>query len=144
MRNAIVIAGLLLCAVGARGQTTFSPGQNAICASVLESQYCSGVTDGTYSLDFNGATGAVAVRKDGALVLTATDLVLTVTKLSETHTGVGNRTIRTFELVGTFSGGHFALYMVEQDWVGAGRYGHHYFQSFIAAADPGPGLVELD
>lgn len=144
MRKLIAVAVLLLCAVGTRGQTTFSPGQNAICASVLESQYCSGVTDGAYSLDFNGATGAIAIRKDGALVLTATDLVLTVTKLSETHTGVGNRTIRTFELQGTFSGGRFTLYMVEQDWVGGYRNSHRYYQSFIAAADPGPGEISLD
>jgi len=120
MKRALVLAGLLaMLAGGSKGQTIFEP-LTTLCNRTLENSYCSNVpsADGAYAFSFNGGMGTVAVYQNGALMLTASDLKLTVTQVN-----VANYYDNIYRVEGTFSGGAFTVYMEEiTRRSGAGRY----------------------
>jgi hypothetical protein len=98
LRIAIAVMAMLM-GTAAKGQTAFEP-MTTLCSRTLENTFCSGVasTDGVYSFSFNGGTKSVAVYENGALMLTASDLALTVTQVGTASWG------STFYRVdGTFS-----------------------------------------
>jgi hypothetical protein len=129
LRIAIAVMAMLM-GTAAKGQTAFEP-MTTLCSRTLENTFCSGVasTDGVYSFSFNGGTKSVAVYENGALMLTASDLALTVTQVGTATWGS-----TYYRVDGTFTGGSFTVYMQLQR-IRRKAYGTNYYIVFVTNLD---------